>query len=737
MKNFVISAAFICFAGTVAAAQQPSPTPRSAEDQIVKISTDLVQVDATVIDKNGKVVTDLNPDDFEIYENGELQKITNFSFISKMAGGASVGNVGNTSAAQTNDSGSNSGPLKRSDVHRTIALVVDDLNLSFASVYYTRKALNKFVDEQMMPDDLVAVIRTGGGVGALQQFTSDKRLLKAAIEKIRWNPLGGSIDSLTPVSQNEGEITERFTVESDQVASGNPKQYTLLHPHDNVDQVQLATKNASRNAVSQEAGIYMQTSLGTIKYIITGMNRLPGRKAMMLFSDGMAIASDSDKSRASSIFDYLQDVAEAANRSSVVVYTFDTRGLKSMSIAASDNTYEIIDGHREQKVQVRTRDFKDRQDGLVYFADRTGGKALLNSDDLNGGIQRALDEQAGYYLLGYVPDADTFNAEKRKFNKFEIRVKRPGLKVSYRSGFFANDPGNAAVQQLTAERQMADALMSPFAQSDIALNINALYAVDPADGAYIRSFLHIDARSLTFSDTVDGWKTSTFDVAAVAFGDNGVPVEHSESKYTIKTKGATFDTMLQKGFVYTLIVPVKRPGLYQFRVALRDVTTNKIGSASQIVEIPNTSKENLTMSTLAVENVSVNTWQNITQGKVGNGPGQVQIPSTLLYDTVLKQFPAGSVLRYGFEVYNARHDGSQTSKLEIQARIMQNNKPMVEGNVNKFESVAQNAAPNPRVSGAILLKDTLQPGDYVLQINVRDTLTKQATTQLFPFEIIK
>jgi hypothetical protein len=468
------------------------------------------------------------------------------------------------------------------------------------------------------------------------------------------------------------------------------------------------------------------------------MNKLPGRKAMMLFSDGMAIGNESNKSRSSSVFNYLQDVADLANRSSVVVYTFDTKGMRSMSIGASDNTYEVIDGHRGQKERERTRDFKDSQDGLVYFASQTGGKALLNSDDLNGGIQRALDEQAGYYLLGYVPDAETFDPNKRKFNKLEVKVTQPGLKVSHRSGFFNNNgTGTQPQPQLTAERQMAEALMSPFAQSDIALNINALYADDPVDGGYIRSFLHIDARNLSFTDTAEGWKTSTFDVAAVTFGDNGKPVENIESKYTIKTKGATYDAMLKNGFVYVLIMPVKKPGLYQYRVALRDIGSGKIGSAAQVVDVPNLAKQKLTVSSLAVEDVSMSTWQNITQGKVGNNAGQIKVASTLLYDTVLKLFPAGTVLRYGFEVYNAKIGKDLLPQIETQAKILQNDKVIVAGNPIKLDAKGQRSPDHLQVSGAILLNDKLPEGDYVLQIIAKDNASNQVSTQLFSFSIVK
>src|SRR6185369_2082214 len=265
---------------------------------------------------------------------------------------------------------------------------------------------------------------------------------------------------------------------------------------------------------------------------------------------------------------------------------------------------------------------------------------------------------------------------------------------------------------------------------DIALGVNALYANDAVDGAYIRSFLHINARDLAFTDTAEGWKTSTFDVAAVTFGLNGIPVDHVHTTYTIKSKGPTYDAMLKNGFVYVLMLPIKKPGVYQYRVALRDSSTGKIGTASQVVGVPDLSKKTLTMSSVAVEDVSIPTWQLITQGKVGNGTGQTQLKSTLLYDTVLRQFGLGTVLRYGFEVYNAKPDG-KTIKLETQANILQSDKVVVQGNVSKFESVDLSTV--PRVSGAISLGQDLKPGEYALEVTVRDVITKQTQKQLFAF----
>jgi VWFA-related protein len=723
---------------SVTSAQQPSGTP--PEDQVVRISTDLIQIDVTVTDKDGKIVSGLGIGDFEVFENGEKQNLTGAQFMTKSVGSATIGGPGTGAGklGQEKTSGSQT-PITPGAVRRTIAIVVDDLTMSFGSVYYARKALHRFVEEQMQPGDLVAIIRTAGSIGALQQFTSDKSVLLAAIDAIRWNPLTSEVESLTPSGQTPKEVSERFTTESNLVAerAGQDSSGRLsnMKPHESITQTKARDFNDLKNANPLQVGIYAQASLGAMRYIVQGMNALPGRKVMMLFSDGLEIGADGSKSRNAEVYEMLQDLAEFANRSSVVVYTFDTRGMKSMSMQASDSTYEVIDGHRGQKEKLRTDDFKASQEGLAYLAKQTGGQALLNSNDLNSGIQRSLEEQSGYYLLAYVPGVDVFDPAKRRFNKLEVKVRQPGLRVGYRSGFFSTSPTAPEAAIAGSQRDLAKALMSPFGSNEIPLATNALFADEEAGGSYVRSFLHIDAKSLKFSDAADGWKTATFDIGAVAFGNNGMPVEQKEAQYTIRAKGATLDTMLQKGFVYVLMMPVRKPGVYQYRVAIRDTATGHIGSASQIIDVPDLTKRKLTISSMAVENVSMSIWQNIAAGRVGNGPGQVQVPSTLLYDTVLRKFKAGTVLRYGFEVYNAKTDGQEMPKLETQAKILQNDAVVIEGSVNKINASAQNDPKRVKVSGAIMLKDTLKPGDYVLQLTTFDRSGKQAATQIFPFEI--
>src|SRR5258708_3406060 len=185
-----------------AASPTPTPTPSQVreEDDVVRITTNLVQVDAVIVDRNGRPVTDLKPEEIRIYEDNRLQRITNFAYINTVA----TETPRQTSTAAVDHSAVRApgrpSTLRPEDVRRTVALVIDDLGLSFQSIYFVRRALKKFVDEQMQAGDLVAIVRTSGGVGALQQFTADKRQLYAAIDQVKWFSGGRSgINAFAPL----------------------------------------------------------------------------------------------------------------------------------------------------------------------------------------------------------------------------------------------------------------------------------------------------------------------------------------------------------------------------------------------------------------------------------------------------------------------------------------------------------------------------------------------------------
>ncbi|MGI8787261.1 MAG: VWA domain-containing protein [Pyrinomonadaceae bacterium] len=722
MRKF-IPTAFVFLFALAGYAQTPTPTPKPAEDEdVVKISTTLIQVDVTVTDKNGKIITDLKPEDFEIYENGEQQKITNFSFVSTDSETAPA--VKQKADEKNPLAPPPSAPLRAEQVRRTIALVVDDLGLSFQSIYYVRRALRKFVEEQMQANDLVAIIRTGGGIGAQQQFTSDKRQLLAAIENIKWNSIGrAGITAFAPLEATPLELSK---------AAGNE-----------VSDDDLADEQKQLNDFRDfREDVFSVGTLGAINFIVKGMNDLPGRKSIMLFSDGFVICTAENTDRCSRIVDSVRQLTDLSNRAAVSIYTFDARGLQVTGLTAEDNT-SGVDAERIQNTSsTRSAELTDTQQGLTYLAKETGGRAFINNNDINKGLGKALEDQKGYYLIGYQPDAETFDAKTRRFNKLQIKVNRKDANVRYRSGFFGvtdDKIKKPAVQ--TAAQQIYTALISPFAVNGIALRLNTLFGNDKQQGSFVRSLLHVNARDLKFTDEPDGGKKTAFEVLAVSFGENGKPLDQISKIYTLKVKKDDYQKLLNDGFVYYFTFPVKKPGAYQYRVAIRDDTAQKVGSANQFIEVPDLKKQRLTLSGIVLENYTAVQWQQLAVNSAAQATtlsNGVPNETNPMKDTALRQFKRGTILRYGFEVYNAKLDTAQKLNLTAQIRMFRDGKLIFEGKQTPFDLLDQTDLQHAKSAGALNLGTDMQTGDYVLQIVVTDNLAKEKSriaTQFVQFEI--
>ena len=708
-KLVFFSALVLAIVGN-AFAQNPAttPTPKGDED-VVKITTHLIQVDVTVTDKSGKVVHDLKPEDFEIYENGQKQSISNFSFISSTR----ETTITDKPSAKKPQVILPSAPARPEQVHRTIALIVDDLSMSFESIYYARQAMSKFVDEQMQNGDLVAIIRTGGGMGALQQFTTDKRQLHAAIDHIRWNPMGtGSVSAFAPM---EAKVDLGPT----------PDTGTTL-------------EEMKKGQDQFRASVFATGTLGAVNYVVRGMQELPGRKSIMLISDGFKLYEEDPHTHSREygrVLDALRRLADAANRASVVVNTIDARGLAIVGLTAADDTSGRSTDEIESELTDRKNQLFDTQDGLIYLAKETGGLAIKNTNDLSGGIRKILNDQS-YYLIGYVPDSDTFDPRSDRFNKLVVKVKQPGLTARYRSGFFGTSDENrsSAAAGATGRNKLFSAVASPFGASEIPLRLNALFNVGADGSSYIRSFLHIYISHVKFEETPQGTKKTVFDILVVTFGDNGAIVDQTGNTYTLEFPPAQYEKYLREGLVHIHTFPVKKPGAYQLRVAIRDTATDKVGASNQFIEIPDTKKDRLILSGVAVEDVPIPEWQQ------RNASNAAQASTTVNNDTSNRQFRTGTVLNYGYSVFNAKPGSIEGGNLESHITVFRDGKPIFEGKPQKAIDVSPKPRPGAAdLMGSLLLGTEMTPGDYVLQITVTDKAADSkhnSASQFVQFEVV-
>jgi hypothetical protein len=431
----------------------------------------------------------------------------------------------------------------------------------------------------------------------------------------------------------------------------------------------------------------------------------------------------------------VRQLTDLSNRAAVSIYTFDARGLLTTGLTAADNTSAVSAERIQNLNSTRSAELFDKQDGLAYLATETGGRTFFNSNDINRGLDKALDDQNGYYLIGYQPDSETFDAKSRRFNRLEIKVVRKGASVRYRSGFFGvTDDQIKKTPNQTAAQQIHTALTSPFAASGVALRLNTLFGNDKEQGSFVRSLLHINAKDLKFTDEAGGGKKAVFDVLAVSFGESGTPIDQIAKTYTMNVKGDAYEKLINDGFVYYFTLPVKKPGAYQYRVAIRDNASGRVGSANQFIEIPNLKKNYLTISGITLENLTAAQWRKLAAAPGNNQPNQTDPMS----DTSRRRFARGSVLRYGYEIYNAKLDAAQKPNLLAQMKIFRDGKQIFEGKNVPLELADQTDRQRLRAVNALSLGSEMQAGEYVLQIIITDNLAKQKrrlATQFVQFEI--
>src|SRR5262249_9276298 len=299
---------------------------KNADEQPIRISTELVQLDVVVTDKAGRVTTDLTKDDFELYESGKKQVINFFEFVDALNGKRRASSEG-ASALPSGATVTGQGPSAAS-VGRIFAFIIDDLTIKYEDLSYIKQMLGHFVDQRMQPNDLVAIVRTVGGKGLLQQFTTDKELLKASIASLNavshpfgafHNPDPRSVAGGTSAIVNSvgDAMTGALDTTGETIDINNPEDDT----------------NRALRA-------YM--SLGTASFVIDSMKQLPGRKSMILVSGGLPAFSSSTGNSAGLVGYFLNQLSDSATRGGEVINIMDIRGLlASLGGASFEGTAAI------------------------------------------------------------------------------------------------------------------------------------------------------------------------------------------------------------------------------------------------------------------------------------------------------------------------------------------------------------------------------------------------------------
>jgi VWFA-related protein len=720
MKTFV-SLMFISLFAYAGHSQQPAAGPPVA-DEVVKITSKLVQLDVVVTDGSGRQVTDLTANDFEILEDGKPQKITHLSYVSTGSGNKRSGD----GATPGGPAGLRAGtPIRvggRSGTGRLITFVVDDGNClaSQSGMMASREALEKFVNEQMLPDDRVAIYQTRSGSSLFQQYTSDKALLLRAAKKIRWYPPIG------PCATADGSY----------YAAAKPNTFDKAAPGGATVQIESDAERKTRESTEDfSRKNQVVGTIGVLRYVIRGLEQAGGRKIVFFMSDGMPMLTR--EGRRNQADEVLRDVTDLANRSSVVFNTIDVRGLFDPSmIEARDSVSTRDDATASESIATtRVRDVEQSRDGLALLAYETGGDFYHNQNFLDVPIRKALDLEKGYYLVAYEPEDDTFKG--KNFNKIDIRVRRAGLRVMSRSGFAGNvTPAPVPVKRRSADSELYDAIVAPLPRAGLALRLTAFFG-NSEKGNYVRSYTHIDGNAITFVDDAKGMKRAVFDVVAVTLNEKNQVVDEFSRTHTISVEPAAVPVIRTFGLDYSTDVSIKKPGTYNFRMAIRDANSKTIGSAGQVVQIPDLEKAGVVVSGLAVTATQPDGKFSIpTETDPVNAismPGGTAVPAVRI-------FRRGTVLAYAFNVYNVKIDSTiGKPKLSVQTNLYQNGKLISEGKPQITQLEPHTDWSRIRDYAYLRIEPKADIGDYAIEVIVRDLSAgrNSVSSQWIDFEIVE
>jgi VWFA-related protein len=575
----------ILLCGAAVAAQQPSSAP------VFRSRVDAIEIELRVVDAEGQAINDLTVSDVEVLENGRRQDLIAFSRVSVPATQSSV------RAPAGNDPSPDVGSNRLAAWSRIYLLILDDLHVDHRNTLQVQRAARRFIEQHVQPGDQVSVVFTGSRSDAAQDFTSDRSLVLRAIDRFSGSKLRPAVIE----RMEQYDLLFR--------ARGRPGYQDLRDPQD------------------AERAFNARAAMATIEAAATSLARLSGRrKAALIFSEGLDYdlsglrsqgrsagaggptvlpstiptgGSEADAIGRLGVHSYAHDVLlslqaaiGAAARANVVLYPVDVQGGDTTDTIA-DLRAPVDDSSLGLTPQHVNQEMRDAQEALAVLAANTGGFAALTPSDLDAVFSRIVRESSDYYLLAYSP----WNpAPDGTFREIAVNVRRPGVRVFARRGYYApRQPLKPAVRFVGEGigEETSALVMAPVPTAGLPMQLHTAAFRRDAATADVVVTTGIDGRELAeraHSSGVD----NILELALMAI-DSAGRVRAATSRQ-IEVRLDEPATRLLRASVYRVVSRVQLPpGRYQIRQSVRERTGGRHGSVFVDLDVPEFSRR-LTVS---------------------------------------------------------------------------------------------------------------------------------------------
>ena len=570
-----------------------------------QVEVNYVDIDAIVTDEQGRFVTGLTRDDFEVFEDGKPQKVDMFSYVDLPVERPDRFAV--PGRFLSSDARSNARPFDG----RVYVLVLDDLDISPLRTSIVKKSAREFIEGHFGANDLASIVYTSGRPDATQDFTNDRTLLLAAIDRF----VGRRLQSAAI------EALERHY----------HREFTRLDRQENqVDTSAGVTDTASPISVldlqREQRAVAVLDTLRNLGEFLSGVRGR--RKAVLLFSEGLEMPFSEIYSlhTPTDVGSAIRDAITAAARSNVNFFALDPRGLIGMTTefielagsSAPDVAMGVFGSQNAQ--QGLLNDMKLSQDSLRTLAEETGGFAAVNQNALGTAFQRIVDANSRYYVLGYHPAATPPDG---RFHNIEVRAKQARLRVSARRGYASPQPRTSTERKRDDEARRARearrgavnntsvelraALNAPLQQSGLTFTVQAAPFKHTQKEASIALAIEFDRDRLPFS-TPDsaGVATNTIELSFFGINQDGKAQRATRSQFSLTLRPESLARVKTGGLRVNPRLTLE-PGRYQIRVGARESVGARVGTVFYDLQVPDFRRDPLMLSGLLISAASVHT----------------------------------------------------------------------------------------------------------------------------------
>ena len=713
MKYFAILLLLVLFS-SVAVAQ---------EDDVVRVKSNLVNIDVIVKDKKGKYVADLKAEDFTVFENGVAQKIEFFD------GPLMRTDTKTTRTAAGAEPTTTKTPPPASAPRNYVALVLDSQNTDITNLKQVREGMLRYVREQINENDVVALLGVTSGLQMLQPFTQDKARLIAAIENA----------GVTAASKNfeQRDIAEHISSLREQLAGApDPTGITTQAAGSNAAQAMIAQR-VLEQFVQLRTVLSLQQSrpvLAALAAICEGLRSLPGKKTLVLFSQGFVTPA---------VLDWqVQSTIDLANRANVAIYIIDSAGLRASAPASGGvlpaSPLSGVSGGNSQETRIRAvggetvfdtvrQEGQTREYDILYrMSGDTGGRFLKGNNDISQNLERIDEEIHARYTLAYRSTDQNFDGT---FRKVKIEVRRPEAQVISRNGYYAISPEEIVLLS-PADKKLLSGFAAAQTNPELPVFVG-LSQFRAQEGLYtVPLAIELPPSAVKF-ERKDNKRSMQLEVLGVLKAADKV-LSRLGGNFDVNLSDSDYQSIVNNNIFYRQDM-LLTPGEYTLDVMVVDRQSGKTAAKREQFVVPELNAEFAATPVVLSRYVE----QARLPALASNEPPDVFVHGkSQIRPSPSKQFQSTDNLIMFLSVYNPANSPDTGKPLvRITVRLMKDGQPATKPFDYVLSDIQNLPVPHLTFAEYIRLAG-LPAGNYTATFEIKDMVTRKLVKQDAPFTIL-